>query len=75
MRQTRAASLAETFISTAIGFVISVFAQLAVFPWFGIHVTFDQNLMIVAIFTVVSIIRGFWVRRLFEHLRVTGWFA
>lgn len=71
-KQTRKASLAETLLSTAIGYVVAVTTQVIVFPWFGLHVPLHQNMMIGCIFTVVSIIRGFAIRRLFEHLRVAG---
>lgn len=72
MKQTRKASFAETCLSTAIGYVIAVTTQAIVFPWFGLHVPLSHNLLIGVIFTVVSIARGFAVRRLFEHLRVSG---
>lgn len=72
MKQTRKASLAETLLSTAIGYGVAVTTQIVVFPWFGLYVPISHNLMIGALFTVVSVARGFAVRRLFEHLRVTG---
>ncbi|RZN09651.1 hypothetical protein CWO91_16620 [Bradyrhizobium genosp. SA-3] len=72
MKQTRKASLLETLLSTAIGYGVAVTTQVVVFPWFGLHVPISHNLMIGAVFTVVSIARGFAVRRLFEHLRVSG---
>jgi hypothetical protein len=70
--QSRKASLAETLLSTAIGYVIAVTTQAIVFPWFGLHVPLHENMLIGVIFTVVSIARGFCMRRLFEHLRCTG---
>lgn len=70
MKQSRKASFAETCLSTAIGYVIAVTTQAIVFPWFGLDVPFSHNLLIGVIFTVVSIARGYMVRRLFEHLRV-----
>ena len=72
MKQTRKASLAETLLSTAIGYAIACTTQIIVFPWFGLDVPLSHNLLIGAIFTVVSIARGFAVRRLFEELRVKG---
>lgn len=72
MRQTRKASFAETCLSTAIGYFIACLTQIIVFPWFGLFVPLSTNLVIGAIFTIVSIARGYAVRRLFEHLRVTG---
>lgn len=64
--QTRKQSLFETVLNTAIGYVISLAAQLAIFPLFGIRVPFHSNLAIGAAFTVVSIVRGFYVRRFFN---------
>lgn len=71
-KQTRRASLAETLISTFIGYFVAVTTQVVVFPWFGLHVPLHDNMLIGGLFTVVSIARGFCVRRLFEHLRVSG---
>lgn len=72
VKQTRKGSLAETLLNTALGYGVAVTAQAIVFPWFGIHAPLSTNLMIGAVFTVVSIARGFVLRRLFEHLRVNG---
>lgn len=72
MRQTRKASLVETLLSTAIGFGVSLVAQVVIFPWFGISVSLAADMAIGALFTVVSVARGFAVRRLFETLRVKG---
>ncbi|MEX3764488.1 DUF7220 family protein [Paraburkholderia phenoliruptrix] len=69
--QTRTQSFIETCINTAIGYLISLLAQLTIFPMFGIHVPFHSNLMIGAAFTVVSIARGFFIRRLFNWLHST----
>jgi hypothetical protein len=70
--QSRRQSLLETCMSTAIGYVVAVSAQIVVFPWFGIHVKPEANIMIGGVFTVVSVVRGFFVRRLFNHLHVKG---
>lgn len=66
MNQTRLASLIEAVISTAIGFVVSVFLTALVLPAYGHAVTFGQNLQITAIFTVASILRSYCVRRWFN---------
>jgi hypothetical protein len=72
VKQTRKASFVETCLSTAIGYAIACLTQIIVFPWFGLHVALHTNLLIGLIFTVVSVGRGFFVRRLFEELRVRG---
>ena len=66
MNQTRLESLAEVCLSTAIGYAFAILAQLAIFPVFGISVTVAENFAIAALFTVVSVLRGYVVRRWFN---------
>lgn len=73
VKQTRKASLVETLLNTALGFGIAMTTQFLVFPLFGIDIPISHNFLIGAIFTVVSIGRGFALRRFFEWLRVSGW--
>ena len=61
-------SAVETVASTAIGFVIAYVASYTVLPLFGHHVTHGENFWITVIFTVISLIRGWCVRRLFNRL-------
>jgi hypothetical protein len=44
--------------------------QILIFPVFGLHTTLAQNLKMGAIFTVVSIVRSFALRRVFEAIRM-----
>ena len=66
--QSKKMSLVETCASTAIGYAVAILAQVLVFPLFGLTVSLSQNLAIGAIFTVVSIARGYCVRRLFNRI-------
>lgn len=66
--QTRRQSMIETAASVAIGYVVALLSQIAIFPVFGIHVPLSDNLMIGAWFTVISIARGYAVRRFFNWL-------
>lgn len=66
MNQTKLESLAETLINVAIGWVIGLATQFLIFPVFGIHVTFSDQLWLSVVFTVVSIIRSYAVRRWFN---------
>ena len=74
MKQTRKASLIESVLNTALGFGVGFAAQVVTFPWFGVNLPVASQFAIAAIFTVVSIARGFVLRRLFETLRVRGVF-
>jgi hypothetical protein len=72
LKQTRKASLVETLLNTSLGYGVALTAQIVVFPWFGIHIPLSSNILIGMIFTVVSIARGFVLRRMFEALRIHG---
>lgn len=66
MTQTRLASLVEALLNTAIGFVLSVCTSMIVFPLYGMPLSFETNLHITFWFTLVSIARGYAVRRWFN---------
>ena len=74
MSQSRFASFAETLLNVAIGYGVALSAQILVFPLFGIHIPLQDNVLIGVIFTAVSIIRSYWVRRLFNWLHTKGHF-
>ena len=67
MTQTRKQSAIETVAGVAIGFVVSLVASMLVFPLFGHAFTLGQNIAITVIFTLLSIARGYAVRRLFNR--------
>lgn len=67
MSQSRVASFLESLTNVAIGYVVALASQLAVFPMFGIHVSFSDNLAIGAWFTVISVARSYVVRRWFNR--------
>lgn len=66
--QSRRLSLIETLCGVAIGFIVSVAASTVIYPWFGHAFTLTQNMGITVIFTVLSIVRGYGVRRFFNWL-------
>ena len=66
--QTRRQSMIETCINVAIGYGVALASQVLIFPLFGIHIPLSSNLMIGAFFTVISIARGYLVRRLFNRI-------
>lgn len=66
--QSRRLSLIETLCGVAIGFVVSVSASLVIYPWFGHAFTLAQNMGITVIFTLLSIARGYAVRRFFNWI-------
>jgi hypothetical protein len=69
LKQSLWMSLLESIANVVVGYVVAVGAQLVVFPLFGMHATLRENLMIGLIFTGVSLVRSFLLRRVFETLR------
>jgi len=63
MRQSLKHSFVETCTNTAIGYIVALLSQLAIFPMFGIHVPLRSNILIGAYFTIISVARGYVVRR------------
>ncbi|ODS95548.1 MAG: hypothetical protein ABS56_15605 [Lautropia sp. SCN 69-89] len=70
MKQSRLMSLVESLANVLVGYVVAVVTQMVVFPLFGLAVTISENLLIGLIFTAVSIVRSYALRRGFEALRV-----
>ena len=70
MKQSRAMSLVESVANVIIGYGFAVETQIVIFPIFGLHTTLAQNLMMGAVFTMVSIARSYCLRRIFEAIRV-----
>jgi hypothetical protein len=66
MAQTKKQSVLESITQTLIGLGTSILVQITIYPLMGIPVSFNQNLIITAVFFIVSLIRGYVVRRLFN---------
>ena len=66
--QSRWMSLLEGITNIALGYGVAVLTQVLVFPLFGLSVSLGENLGIGAVFTVVSLIRSFALRRAFNAL-------
>jgi len=67
MTQSRRMSAVEAAANVAVGYGVGIATQVAVFPLFGIAASLGDNLAIGGIFTVVSIVRSYVLRR------VLGW--
>jgi hypothetical protein len=70
MKQSRRMSLVESLANVAVGYGVAVLTQIVVFPFFGLHVSLADNLVMGAVFTIVSIARSFTLRRVFEEFRM-----
>lgn len=72
MGQSRAMSAIESIANVVIGYGLVVGTQVVVFPWFSVSIPFKSNLAIGMIFTIISLIRSYVLRRLFNATRRPG---
>jgi hypothetical protein len=67
MNQTRLGSFIEAWINVAIGFGINFGANLFILPLIGFHISVGQNLFIGVLYTIVSVVRSYCIRRWFNN--------
>ena len=66
--QTKQQSLIESASGTVIGLVFSFVIQIIMYPILEIPVSVNQSLLLTSIFTVASVVRSYFVRRLFNKI-------
>ena len=64
--QTKKWSMIESLTSTTIGIIIGIVLNVTILPIFGYPVSLSDSLWISVIFTAVSVIRSYAVRRIFN---------
>ena len=64
--QTKKQSLIETLTSVFVGWLIGVILNLTILPLFDYNITVIDSLWVSLIFTVVSVIRSYTIRRFFN---------
>ena len=70
MKQSRWMSALEAVTNVLVGYGVAVATQWLVFPLFGFEASLQANLAIGLVFTAVSLIRSYLLRRVFEALRI-----
>lgn len=68
MSQSKRASFFESIAGVAVGYGIAVAGQIFIFPLYGVHISAAQNIQIAGVFTVISIARSYFLRRLFNWI-------
>jgi hypothetical protein len=56
----------EATINILIGYRVAIGAQKLIFPLFDIHISTADSCKVAALFTIVSLIRSYCLRRLFK---------
>lgn len=70
MKQSKIESLVEAAVNTAIGLLITLMVYPVINYICGIHMSGSQIGLSTLLFTVISVIRGFVIRRFFNNLYV-----
>lgn len=68
MSQSRKGSAFEALTNIAIGIVVSMIANALVFPLFKFHPSGSQNFEITAIYTAISFVRSYLIRRMWNAI-------
>ena len=66
--QSRLMSFIEAWANVFVGYWVSVAANYVVLPWFGFHVSAGQAIGIGVIFTAISLVRSYLLRRWFNRM-------
>ena len=69
MAQTKTGSLVEAAANIAVGFAINWCANMLVLPLFGFRVSAGTAFHIGLVFTVISLVRSYVLRRWFNGLK------
>ncbi|QQV91554.1 hypothetical protein Peternella1_18 [Winogradskyella phage Peternella_1] len=65
--QSKKQSFTEALSNTAVGFIVSYISTFLIFPLVGFTSSPGKNLIITCYFTIVSILRGYVIRRWFNN--------
>jgi hypothetical protein len=69
MAQTKLGSFVESWANIAVGFTVNYTANLLIFPLFGMHISPANNFLLGMIYTIISLVRSFILRRYFNGLK------
>lgn len=72
LMQSKKHSLIEASINVLIGYLLSLAVQILIMPLYGVQLAVHQSAEIVGAFTVVSWLRSYLLRRLFNRLSILG---
>lgn len=67
MKQSKKHSALESITNVIVGLLVSILTQMVLYPILGIPVSMKQNLIITAVFFILSFVRGYIIRRIFNN--------
>ena len=67
--QSRLMSLVESVANIAVGIIVAFVSNAVVMPLVGMQMSVGQNVALTTIFTAISLVRSYTLRRVFNALR------
>jgi hypothetical protein len=68
MSQPRHMSAVESITNIAVGYWLALMTQAYLFPVFGFYASHSEHMAIAAVFTVISLLRSYTLRRAFNWI-------
>lgn len=68
--QSKLDSLLESFTNILIGFTVATISNFIVLSMFGYNVTASDSILIAIVFTIISLVRSYMIRRVFNKYKV-----
>lgn len=65
--QTKIHSFIESCVNVIIGYSVALGSQIVIYPIFDIDVNMSDQATIALLFTIISLIRSYLLRRFFTH--------
>lgn len=66
--QSKRQSLIEAIVNILVGYFLAVGTQILIFPFFGAKIPIESNFYIGLIFTILSLVRSYTLRRIFNKI-------
>ena len=66
--QSRSASVLEALTGTVVGFLLAIWVQRLLFPALGHDLALEENALVAAVCTLLSLMRSYCLRRLFNAI-------
>ena len=67
--QSKKLSLTESICNVLVGYFISLISQIVIFAFYDVHFSLKTNMLMGLWFTVISIIRSYTLRRIFNKIK------
>lgn len=70
MDQTKKGSFIEAVVNTFVGFIVTLIASPFIYWICGVEISFPAMSMVTLLFTIVSVIRNYVIRRFFNKKKI-----